>query len=140
MDQCLKLDVLLFTALHLHILIKLHIENINLHLLLLIKKNNPLCSYQTVSSQMEYQAKLNENYMPFLFCISSFEVTSQKKLHDKAWFQVHFKEMVRSQGKELRDCLSGETPLGLQFIFYQIKCSLGLIYKLHFWKCCYSWH
>ena len=27
---------------------------------------------------MEYQAKLNENYMSVLFCISSFEVTSYK--------------------------------------------------------------
>ena len=35
---------------------------------------------------MENQAKLNENYMPVLFCISSFEVASYKKLHDTAWF------------------------------------------------------
>ena len=34
---------------------------------------------------MEYQAKLNENYMPVLFCISRFEVISYKKLHDTAW-------------------------------------------------------
>ena len=35
-----------------------------------------------MSSWMEYQAKLNEKYMPVLFCISSFEATSYKKLHD----------------------------------------------------------
>ena len=35
---------------------------------------------------MENQAKLNENYMPVLFCISSFEVASYKKLHDTACF------------------------------------------------------
>ena len=29
---------------------------------------------------MEYQAKLNEKYMPVLHCISSFEDTSSKKL------------------------------------------------------------
>ena len=69
--------------------------------------------------------------MLVLFCISSFEVTCYKKLHDTAWFQVGFKETVRSQGKELRDCLSGEKPLGLQFIFHQTKCSLGLLYKLY---------
>ena len=45
---------------------------------------------------MEYQAKLNENYMPVLFCISSFEVSSYKKLHDTAWFYVGFKERVAS--------------------------------------------
>ena len=44
---------------------------------------------------MEYQAKLNENYMPVLFCFSSFEVTSYKKLHDTAWFEVGFLETVR---------------------------------------------
>ena len=82
---------------------------------------------------MEYQAKLNENYMPVLFCISSiFEVTCYKKLHDTAWFLVGFKERIRSYGKELRDCLSREKPLGLQFIFRQTKCSIGLLYKLHF--------
>ena len=31
---------------------------------------------------MEYQAKLNENFMPVLLRISRFEVTSYKKLHD----------------------------------------------------------
>ena len=45
---------------------------------------------------MENQAKLNENYMPVLFCISSIEVTSNKKLHDTAWFLVDLKERVRS--------------------------------------------
>ena len=45
---------------------------------------------------MEYQAKLNENDIPVLFCISSFEVTSYKKLHDPAWIYVGFKETVRS--------------------------------------------
>ena len=33
---------------------------------------------------MENQAKLNEKYMPVLQCISSFEVTSYKKLLDIA--------------------------------------------------------
>ena len=77
--------------------------------------------------------------MPVLFCISSFEVTSYKKLHDTA-IQVGYKETVRSQGKQLTDCLSGEKPLGLQFIFHQTKCSLCLLYKLHFWKCSCSQH
>ena len=67
--------------------------------------------------------------MSVLFCISSFEVTSYKG-YMIAWLQVGFKERVRSQGKELRVCLSGEKPLGLQFIFHQTKCSLGLLYKL----------
>ena len=31
---------------------------------------------------MEYQAKLNEKYMPVLHYISNFEDTSYKKLHD----------------------------------------------------------
>ena len=31
---------------------------------------------------MEYQAKLNEKYIPVSFCISRFEGTSYKKLHD----------------------------------------------------------
>ena len=35
---------------------------------------------------MEYQTKLNENFMAVLFCISSFEVTSYKRLDDTAWF------------------------------------------------------
>ena len=30
--------------------------------------------------------KVNENYMPVLFCISSFEITSYKKLRGTAWF------------------------------------------------------
>ena len=34
----------------------------------------------------QYQAKLNENYLPHLFCVSSFEVTSYKRLHYTAWF------------------------------------------------------
>ena len=33
---------------------------------------------------MEYQAKLNEKYMPVLHYISNFEDTSYKKLHDAA--------------------------------------------------------
>ena len=61
---------------------------------------------------MEYQAKLNEKYMPVLFCISSFGSTSYKKLHGIARFWVGFKEKVRSLGKELRDYQSGEKPLG----------------------------
>ena len=67
---------------------------------------------------MEYQAKLTENYMPALFCISRFEVTSYKKSHDPAQFKVVFKERVRSYGKELRDFQSEEKPLGSQFIFH----------------------
>ena len=35
---------------------------------------------------MEYQAELNEKYMPVLFCISSFSGTDYKKLHDTAKF------------------------------------------------------
>ena len=35
---------------------------------------------------MDYQAKSNEKYMPVLFCISSFEGTSYKKLCDIARF------------------------------------------------------
>ena len=33
--------------------------------------------------------------MPVLFCISSFEVTSCKKLHDTVWFQAGFKEKLK---------------------------------------------
>ena len=33
---------------------------------------------------MKYQPKLNEKYMPFLHCISSFEGTSYKHLKDTA--------------------------------------------------------
>ena len=45
---------------------------------------------------MEYQAKVNENYMSVLFCISSFEVTSYKKLHETTWFLVGLKDRVKS--------------------------------------------
>ena len=33
---------------------------------------------------MEYLAKLNERYMAVLHCVTSFEGTSYKKLHDTA--------------------------------------------------------
>ena len=36
------------------------------------------------------------------------------------------------KGKELR-----EKPLGLQSMFHQTKCCLGLLNKLHFTKCIY---
>ena len=49
-----------------------------------VKAPPPHCSYQIVSTWMQYQPKLNEKYMPFLFlhCISSFESTSYKNVQD----------------------------------------------------------
>ena len=38
------------------------------------------CSLRTMAKWIEYQPKLNERYIPFLQCISSFEGTSYKNL------------------------------------------------------------
>ena len=42
------------------------------------------------------------------------------------------RERVRSQGKELKDCLSGKKPLGLQFIFYEQNVGQVFLTNLHF--------
>ena len=46
-----------------------------------------------------YQTTLNENCMSVLFCISSFEVTSYKKLHDTAWFRWVLTIGLEARGK-----------------------------------------
>ena len=45
----------------------------------LLRRTSRPCSRWTISSMMEYQAKLNERYMPVLHCISSLKGTSYKK-------------------------------------------------------------
>ena len=48
---------------------------------------------------MEYQAKLNKNYMPILFCVSSFEITSYKKLYDTLGFRWVLRRGLRARRK-----------------------------------------
>ena len=48
---------------------------------------------------MDNQAKLNENFMPVLFCISSFEVTSIKRYMIQLGFRWILRKRLEARGK-----------------------------------------